>query len=178
LRREYPRAVISRWPRLAPAPPVLPRSTLPRDLGAFVGRVEEIATITAHLHEGASLITLTGIGGVGKTRLATHIATRLQAEYANGARLVTLAQLPEGADVAAAVLAKLGLQEQRHATCADTLADVLRDLHLLLVLDNCEQVIQASAELVDDVLRKCPRLHILATSREVLGVPGERVFRV
>jgi non-specific serine/threonine protein kinase len=156
----------------------LPASPLPRELSAFVGRVEEIATLTGYLQGGVSLITLTGIGGVGKSRLATQTAIQLQANYANGARLIALAQLREGADVATAVLAKLGLRPRPDVASGDTLASVLGDVHMLLVLDNCEHLIQSSAELVDDLLRRCPRLQILATSRESLGVPGERVFRV
>ena len=77
-----------------------------------------------------------------------------------------------------AVLAGLGVRERLHASAADALADALRDAHLLLVLDNCEQVVQASAELVDHLLRSCSGLAILATSREPLGVPGELVVRV
>ena len=106
-RKEYRRPGMSRW-HLASPRPILPNAVLPRELSAFVGRLEETAALTRYLRDGASLITLTGIGGVGKTRLATYTAGQLQANYASGAHLVTLAQVPEGADVAAAVLAKLG----------------------------------------------------------------------
>ena len=124
------------------------------------------------------LITLTGVGGVGKTRLATHTAAQVQVNYANGARLVTLAEVPEGAEIASTILAGLGLRERPHTMSAETLTNALRDARLLLVLDNCEHVVQSSAELVDRLLRSCPGVQILATSRESLSVPGERVYPV
>jgi predicted ATPase len=151
---------------------------LPHELTAFVGRLDDIAAITGQLQEGGGLITLTGIGGVGKTRLATYTAAQVQATYTNGARLVTLAQLPEGGEVASTVLAGLGLRERPHTTSVETLINTLRDARLLLVLDNCEHVVQSSAELVDQLLRSCVHVQILATSREELSVPGERVYNV
>jgi non-specific serine/threonine protein kinase len=156
----------------------LPPGSLPRELTAFVGRVDETAAISAHLQTGGGLLTLAGVGGVGKTRLAIHTASQVHANYAAGARLATLAQLPEGGGIVSTVLAQLGLRERPHTESADTLTDALRDAQLLLVLDNCEHVVQSSAELVDRILRSCPGVQILATSREALGVPGEQVYRV
>jgi predicted ATPase len=177
-KRRAPSTAASRWPRLASVRPILAVGAMPRELSGFVGRQAEVAALKSLLQDGASLITLTGIGGVGKTRLAIHAAQQVQATYAHGARLVTLAHLPEGADVASAVLAGLGLRERAQATPAETLAHALRDAHLLLVLDNCEQVVEASAELAEGLLQDCPGVQILGTSREVLGVPGERVFPI
>ena len=162
-RRAMPSA---RWMRLASVRTALPGGTLPHELTAFVGRLDDIAAITGQLQEGAGLITLTGIGGVGKTRLATYTAAQVQATYTNGARLVTLAQLPEGGEVASTVLAGLGLRERPHTMSVDTLINALRDARVLLVLDNCEHVVQSSAELVDQLLRSCVHVQILATSRE------------
>jgi non-specific serine/threonine protein kinase len=126
----------------------------------------------------ARLLTLTGPGGGGKTRLALRVTEDLAKAYPDGAWLVELAPLAEGALVPQAVAAALGVREQPDRALADTLAEDLREKELLLVLDNCEHLVDAAAHLAEALLRSCPRLRILATSRETLGVPGEMTWSV
>jgi predicted ATPase/DNA-binding CsgD family transcriptional regulator len=119
------------------------------------------------------LLTLTGVGGSGKTRLALEVARDLVEPYPNGVWLVQLAPLSEEELVPKAVAEALGVPERPQEPLTDTLADVLRDRKLVLILDNCEHLLEATARLVDKLLDSCPRLRILATSREGLGVEGE-----
>jgi predicted ATPase len=119
------------------------------------------------------LLTLTGTGGSGKTRLALEAARDLIGSYPDGVWLVGLAPLSEEELVPKAVAEALEVPERPAEPLSDTLAEVLRDRQLLLVLDNCEHLIEATAQLVDEVLDSCPHLRILATSRKALGVEGE-----
>jgi len=119
------------------------------------------------------LLTLTGVGGSGKTRLALKVARDLVEAYPNGVWLVELASLSEEALVPKAVAEALEVLERPAEPLLDTLAEVLRDRQLLLILDNCEHLLEASARLVDKLLDSCPRVRIMATSREALGVEGE-----
>ena len=119
------------------------------------------------------LLTLTGSGGAGKTRLALEVARGLVEAYPDGVWLVEFAPLSEGALVPKAVAEALGVRERPKEALADTLAEVLRDRQLLLVLDNCEHLVGTTAGLVDALLDSCPRVRVLATSREALGVEGE-----
>jgi non-specific serine/threonine protein kinase len=119
------------------------------------------------------LLTLTGVGGSGKTRLALEVARDLLEAYPNGVWLVELAPLSEGELVPKAVAEALGVPERPQELLLDTLAELLRERQLLLILDNCEHLLEATARLVDKLLDSCPRLRILATSREGLGVEGE-----
>ena len=119
------------------------------------------------------LLTLTGVGGSGKTRLALEVVRSLVEAYPNGAWLVQLAPLSEGELVPKAVAEALGVPERPQEPLLDTLADVLRDRQLVLILDNCEHLLEAVTRLVDKLLDSSPRLRILATSREGLGVEGE-----
>ena len=145
-----------------------------RELTSFVGRQQEAAALVAHLRDGAALITLVGPGGVGKTRLATHAAAQMQHDHLLPACLVSLEGVTELAEeLAPTALASLGVRQQTSVPAIETLVAALRDVELVLVLDNCEHVIEASARLAYQLLLRCPRLHILATSREPLGVPGE-----
>jgi predicted ATPase len=114
------------------------------------------------------LLTLTGAGGSGKTRLALEVARDLIEAYPAGVWLVELAPLSEETLVPKAVAEALEVPERPQEPLTDTLADVLRDRQLLLVLDNCEHLIEATAGLVDSLLDSCPRMRILATSREAL----------
>src|SRR5215212_8138594 len=119
------------------------------------------------------LLTLSGVGGSGKTRLALEVARDLVEAYPHGVWLVRLAPLSEGELVPKAVAEALGVPKRPQEPLTNTLADVLRDRQLVLILDNCEHLLEAVARLVDKLLDSCPRLRILATSREGLGVEGE-----
>ena len=124
------------------------------------------------------LVTLTGPGGVGKTRLALHAAAAALDAFADGAWVAALEALAEPALVPQTVAAALGVPEAPGRAPLTALADHLRDRTLLLVLDNCEHLLEAAAALADALLRACPGLRVLATSRALLGVPGEAAFRV
>jgi predicted ATPase len=119
------------------------------------------------------LLTLTGVGGSGKTRLAVEVARDLTQSYPDGVWLVELAPLSEEELVPKAVAEALGVTERPAEPLDETLAEVLRRWELLLILDNCEHLLEAAARLVDLMLDSCPQLRVLATSREALGVEGE-----
>jgi predicted ATPase/class 3 adenylate cyclase len=153
-----------------------PPPGLPRQLTSFVGREEEIAEME-RLLATTRLLTLTGVGGIGKTRLALRIAERLADTFRDGVWLVELAPLSDPALVPHAVATTLGVREQPGSPLQVTLGDVLRPRRSLLVLDNCEHLVAACAALADELLRACPALTILATSREPLGTAGETVWR-
>ncbi|HTD76920.1 MAG TPA: helix-turn-helix domain-containing protein, partial [Chloroflexota bacterium] len=149
----------------------------PIHLTSFIGRQSELAEIQ-RLLASARLLTLTGAGGVGKTRLAFEAARRLAADYADGIWLIELATLSDAGLVPRKVASVLGVREASGVTLLARLTQTLQSKQSLLVLDNCEHVLQACAELVDSLLRACPSLHILTTSREPLGIGGETVWRV
>jgi predicted ATPase/DNA-binding SARP family transcriptional activator len=169
--------------------PERPRSTRPRGnlraaLTSFVGREEEQARIDKQLKEGR-LVTLVGPGGAGKTRLATTVAARIADDVPGGAWLVELASVTDPGEVPQAVTSTLGLREvgllDPPATPRDAMSRLVEALlatETLLVLDNCEHLIDAAARLVDDLLSRCPRLRVLATSREPLGILGEALCPV
>jgi predicted ATPase/DNA-binding SARP family transcriptional activator len=148
------------------------KHNLPAPRDSFVGRAREMTEVKRELAM-TRLLTLTGAGGSGKTRLALEVARDLVDLYADGVWLVELAHLSEGELVAQAVAGALGVKEQPGQALTDTLIDVSRSKHMLLVLDNCEHLINAVAHLVDVLLDSCPRLRVLATSREMLSVPSE-----
>jgi predicted ATPase/class 3 adenylate cyclase/DNA-binding CsgD family transcriptional regulator len=163
-------------------PPLRERETvavqrLPVQLTSFVGRVDEMNEI-ARLVDVNRLVTLTGAGGVGKTRLAVHVATDLAGEFGNGAWYVDLAPITDPDVVPVTVARALGLPDQPGRSTMDTLLAFIRDRHMLVVLDNCEHLLDASAALCVSVLGAAPRLAVLATSREPLGVTGEATWRV
>jgi predicted ATPase/DNA-binding SARP family transcriptional activator/DNA-binding CsgD family transcriptional regulator len=150
---------------------------LPGSLTSFIGRERERAEIRDLL--GATrLLTLTGPGGGGKTRLALQVTEDVAAAYPDGAWLVELAPLAEGSLVAQAVAAALGVREQQGRPLSATLAEALREKELLLLLDNCEHLVDDVAYLTEALLASCPRVRILATSREPLGSPGEMIWSV
>ena len=150
---------------------------LPAELTSFVGRRGELAEIK-RLLAGSRLVTLTGIGGVGKTRLALRAAAGLRRAFRDGVWLVQLDQLRDQALVAQAVAAALGLQDRAGNAPAATLADYLAGRQLLLVLDNCDHLVDEAAKLADLLLRAAPGLRVLATSRESLNMTGETVLAV
>jgi len=149
---------------------------LPAELTSFVGRRRELAD-TRRLLSSSRLLTLTGAGGVGKTRLALRMAAEVRRTFADGVWFVELAALRDP-DLLAGTLAETLELSQVSANPADDLAEYMEDRHLLLVLDNCEQIAEACAVLVSKLLAAAPRLQILATSRHVLGVEGEQARSV
>src|SRR5690349_2355348 len=144
---------------------------LPHPLTSFVGRQREIAQ-AGRLLGVTRLLTLTGAGGVGKTRLGHEIAASMLDTFQDGVWLVELAALADATLVPHAVASVLGLREEANRPLTATLVDALRPRHLLLVLDNCEHLIEACAELADTLLGACPKLRMVATSRQPLGIAG------
>ena len=123
-------------------------------------------------------MTLTGAGGTGKTRLALETVVRENERFPYGVWLCELAPLDDGAAVSHAVAAALRLQQQHGLDIEQTVIEYLRTRALLLIVDNCEHVLDAVARLLDQVVRHCPRVSVLATSREALGIEGERILPV
>lgn len=154
-----------------------PRHNLPAELSTFVGRAHELANIESLLLQ-SRLLTLTGVGGVGKTRLALRVAAHVGAQFPDGVWLVQLAPLADSRLVPRAVAAVLGVRGAPGHPLLATLSDALATRRLLLVLDNCEHLIGSVARTVETLLRACPHLRILATSREPLHVSGEALWRV
>ena len=169
-RREGPRTSVA--PSQDP-----PNSTLPVALTSFVGRQKEVAEVR-RLLQTTRLLTLSGAGGVGKTRLALEVAATLASDYQHGVFLVELAALADAALVPHAVAAALGVREEAGRPLPVALANALQPRQLLILLDNCEHLVEACAFLASDLLQVCPRLTILATSRESLGIGGEVIWRV
>ncbi|MFD0475500.1 BTAD domain-containing putative transcriptional regulator [Nonomuraea thailandensis] len=159
------------------------RTNLRAELTSFVGKDDDVATV-AGLAVKHRLVTLTGPGGSGKTRLATETARRMLAELPDGAWLVELAPVRAGGELAQATLTVIGLRDQavlggaRGGEPMDRLVSAIRERTILLILDNCEHVIEEAAEFADRLLGECRRLRILATSREPLGITGEVLWQV
>jgi predicted ATPase/DNA-binding CsgD family transcriptional regulator len=172
-------------------------NNLPIPLTSFIGRTQELRDL-ACLLQSVRLLTLIGPGGAGKTRLATEVGSRvsgigglasndalstpvsrlLTRPFADGVWLVELAGLRDPALVPRAVAVPLGVREIADRSAVESLIDALRAKQLLLILDNCEHLVSACAHLTELLLQQCPELHILATSRQALGVGGERLWRV
>ena len=160
------------------APRTVPRTTnLPAARSSFVGRSHEVDEVVAYLRDH-HLVTLTGAGGVGKSRLAIEVGRRLLDEATEGVWLVELAAITDARSVPAAVLAQLSVTDQPGREAADVLVDTLRDQQRVVLLDNCDHLIDACAELCDAISSSCPAIRIVATSREPLRVEGEQLFRV
>lgn len=153
------------------------RGNLPAEMTSFIGRRHQLQEVKSAL-SGARLVTLVGPGGVGKTRLALRSATDLSRGIADGVWLVELAALRDAELVTQAVMTSLGLRDELSRWPVSRLIDYVASKRLLIVLDNCEHLLDACAVLADAVLREAPSLRILATSRQPLGVAGETVVQV
>lgn len=153
------------------------RHNLPAQATSFVGRVEELAEVS-ELVRAARLVTLTGSGGCGKTRMALQVGADLLDGSADGVWFCDLSPISDPGLVPSTVASALGVREDPTRPLLDQVVEHLRDRQLLLVVDNCEQVIDVAAKLADALLRNCEQVHLLATSREPLVVDGEHVYRV
>jgi predicted ATPase/DNA-binding CsgD family transcriptional regulator len=166
VRRDRVTPTLQDWPGGVPAP-----------LTAFIGRERELAEV-ARLLTSERLVTLTGAGGVGKTRLAIEAAVSVRVGFPDGVDLVDLSAVPDPAQLATAVAAALGIEERTGAASSDRLAAVLRPQCRLLVLDNCEHLRDGVADLATSLLSQCRNMTVLASSRQSLAVPGEVTWRV
>ena len=153
------------------------RINLPPELTSFVGREQETAEVK-RLLSTARVLTLTGAGGVGKTRLASRVAADLYEEFSDGVWWVDLQRLTDPGLVPQAALSALRIPEPVGQPLIETLVEYLRPRSPLLVLDNCEHLLSACAEFTEVLVRQCPRVRLLTTSREGLGITGEVTFRV
>ncbi len=152
-------------------------TNLPAELTSFIGRERQTAEIQALLGRHR-LVSLVGVGGTGKTRLLLHVAAKVAGQHPDGAWLVELARLREPDLVIPEVARTLGIPNAPGRRVIDGVIEFLRDKDLLLLLDNCEHLIGAAAELVEQLLGSCRSLQVLATSREGLGIPGEATYAV
>jgi predicted ATPase/DNA-binding SARP family transcriptional activator len=178
-----PTGTTGQAPRTTGVDASLPPHNLPSPLTSFIGRREAVTTLTDLFaapgpNPAARLVTLTGSGGCGKTRLALAVAAALVPRYPGGVWLVDLAPVADPSLVAKAVAQVLSVKEEVDRPVSATLAGAVRDRRLLIVLDNCEHLVGACADLAQQLLAHSPGLSILATSREALRVPGERPWRV
>ena len=163
--------------QLPPEPASVPPSS-PRTLTSLVGREAELSELCSALAQ-SRLVTITGLGGVGKTRLALEVTARLEDDFRDGARFVELAHLSDPALIAREILTAMGavVGPASLDDAAERLRGMLADRQVLLVLDNCEQVLDGVRSMVDELLRHTADVVVLATSREVLSVPGEVIWR-
>lgn len=157
---------------------LVPRTgNLPEAFTTFVGRRHDIAEVRRVLGS-ARLLTLTGTGGVGKTRLALEVAAAVRKAFPDGTWLVDLAPVRDPSAVATAAAAAVGIVDLGDRPAVDRIAERLAERRTLIVLDNCEHLVDACAELASVLLSVCPELRVLATSRQTLGIAGEHVFTV
>lgn len=154
-----------------------PEHNLPIQLTSFIGRARELDELRAML-KSSRMLTLTGSGGTGKTRLSLQVATDSIGAYAGGVYFAELAPLTNGDLVPQAVAAALGLREEPGLPLTRTIAQAIQRRPLLLLLDNCEHVLDAACSLSEALLKQCPGLTVLASSRQALGATGERTYRV
>ena len=152
-------------------------NNLPIQLTSFIGRERELAEAKSQL-ASARLLTLIGPGGTGKTRLALQIGAEMLPDFADGVWLAELAPLADPVLVLPTVASLLGLREQPDMPLNELLIDFLRDKELLLILDNCEHLLESCSKLADQLLHVCANLKIIGSSREPLGIAGETVYRV
>jgi predicted ATPase/class 3 adenylate cyclase len=170
----YP-GLVREFPRLSSLDSFV--GNLPVQVTSFVGRDDDVARVVEVL-EGSSLVTLTGTGGVGKTRLAVQVAAEVVPRFNDGAWVCELAAVDDGEAMAQVVSATLGCLQRPGLSLAQSVVEYLKRRELLLVLDNCEHLLDEASEFADAVVRSCPNVRIVATSREALDVVGERVLRV
>ena len=168
---------VSNLPQIFPAIKSLDTqpNNLPAQLTSFIGREKEITEIKAFLNS-SRLVTLTGSGGTGKTRLSIEVGTQELPHYANGVWLIELAPLSDESQIFPALAQAFGLQELPFNPLQNLVIDYLRDKKLLLILDNCEHLIVVCARLANTLLHQCAGLKILASSREALGIAGEVAY--
>ena len=152
-------------------------TNLPLQVTEFVGRDADLAAVSKEL-EQSRVVTLTGAGGVGKTRLALQIAAAALPNFPDGAWLVDLAPIDDEEFVATEIATRIGLPEHRQGDREEALVAALARRHALVVLDNCEHLVDTVARVVDLIVRRCPAVTVLATSQEVLGIDGEATFAV
>jgi len=155
----------------------LPSSNLPVQLTSFVGRERELDELTVLQRQGR-LVTVAGTAGMGKTRIAAELAARVLAEHPDGTWAVSVAALSDPAELPRGVAATMGAREPFSESPLDTLLAHIGSRHVLLVLDDCEHLLDACARLAEALLIVCPEVRILATSHEPLRVPGEQVWRI
>jgi class 3 adenylate cyclase len=168
-------ALVRTFPRLSSMS--TPGGNLPVQLTSFVGRDEERRRLVALLDD-ASLVTLIGTGGVGKTRLAIEVAAAVASRFGDGTWLCELAAADDGDALAQAAAMTLGCVQRAGLSLSESVVEYVKVRELLLVFDNCEHLLDEVGALAAAVLRSCPRVKVVATSREALDVPGERVVRV
>jgi predicted ATPase len=164
----------SRFPRLAA---MAPGGQIPRPVTSFVGHGDDLTRLAVELTR-RPLVTLTGVGGVGKTRMAVEAGWMIANEFPDGVSWCELAPVADPLALADAVSAVLSIRSHAGLSTVDSVVDALRSRRLLLVLDNCEHLLDAAAELVARVIQSCATVTVLATSREPLGIPGETVWAV
>lgn len=152
-------------------------NNLPTLPTSFVGRGADLEQLCQLIGE-ERMVTLVGVGGGGKTRLALQAAGESASNFLDGVRLVELAEISDGSSVAQATGASLEIRESAGTGMVDTIIDSIRNKKVLLILDNCEHVIDATVDVSERLLRECSDLHLLATSRESLGITGEIVLRI
>ena len=152
-------------------------NNLPAQLSTFIGRDRELSEVRA-LVESSRMVTLTGAGGCGKTRLSLQVAAEMLDGAGDGVWLVELAAVSDPDAVPSAISGALGIAPRPGRAALEALLDALGPQDILIVLDNCEHLIDACAKTADALLRRCPRVHLVATSREPLGITGETIYRV
>ena len=157
--------------------PELAKHNLPQRLTSFIGRENEITTISDLISQNR-LVNLTGVGGIGKTNLSLQVGQSIMKTFADGVWLVELAPITDADLLSQTTASVLGLRESGNQSIADYLLDYLQEKQCLLILDNCEHLINGVAQFVQMILQRCANVKILASSREVLGVLGERPFQV
>lgn len=179
--RDLEGQILTQSPHVAPAEPVAPspptEGNLAPPITTFVGREDDVAGLVSLLTR-ARVVTLAGVGGVGKSRLAMRVAEIMAPAFPDGTWVIELARLSSPEAVPHAVAAALGVALPAGADLSDALVEALRSRRMLLVVDNCEHVLHAASHLVESLVRRCPKITVVATSRERLGAGGEHVWPV